>query len=389
MGCHRSSLARIRRSVILLAVALLAVFLVACRGSREAQKAGPIDGYQDDVSMLTREYSRFHGKPLRDPELEQQFQMAGDLVAQRNHPAAIEILEKVAKRAAVPVVFNNLAALYAAMDDRTRAINAYREALARDAEYRPVRDTIERLNHFSLNEASPVRKEIEPNNNEAEANVIGFNRPAEGEITVGDTDSYKFVLPEPPRDIVQIEVENLDKGLELGVRIQDAERKKDSERVLLRAGESFKHYLSDQPNTAVYLQVFGARETVGHYRVTIHPMKAFDALEPNEDIFTARRVELGQTYEANIMDADDTDYYAFESPDDGIVAIDIKNDSPTLIPALTTFDSDRRNTGFGPDVRKPGENLAHRMEVQAHRTYYLQVWSQVHSAGRYTLTIRH
>ena len=58
-----------------------------------------------------------------------------------------------------------------------------------------------------------------------------------------------------------------------------------------------------------------------------------------------------------------------------------------LIPALTTFHPDRRNSGFGADVRNPGADLRHRLQVEEGRTYYLQVWSQSSSSGDYTLVV--
>jgi hypothetical protein len=158
--------------------------------------------------------------------------------------------------------------------------------------------------------------------------------------------------------------------------------------VTLPAGESFRRFLSEAPNTPVYLQVWGGRDTAGKYRVAVRALKSFDALEPNDDIFNARRIDFGTRYEAGIMDADDTDYYSFESPHSGPVAIEVRNESTTLIPALTTFSPDRRNTGFGPDVRKPGGSLSHTVEVEGHRTYFLQVWPQAQTSGRYSLTIR-
>jgi hypothetical protein len=87
------------------------------------------------------------------------------------------------------------------------------------------------------------------------------------------------------------------------------------------------------------------------------------------------------------MDASDTDFYSFVAPLTGLVSIEIRNRSGTLIPALTTFGPDRRNSGFGPDLRTPGENLRHKMEVREHQTYFLQVWSQGSSSGGYTLRV--
>jgi hypothetical protein len=138
----------------------------------------------------------------------------------------------------------------------------------------------------------------------------------------------------------------------------------------------------------MFLQIWGAHGTAGPYVLTLRAMKAFDAYEPNDDIYTPRRIEVGTKIEANIMDSVDTDFYSFQSPRTGTVTIDIQNESPTLIPALTTFTPEKRNAGFGPDVRTPGGNLKHTMEVVEHQTYFLQVWSQALSFGKYTLTIQ-
>ena len=74
------------------------------------------------------------------------------------------MLEQVAKVAAVPVVFNNLGVLYAEFNDRSRSINAFREALARDMDYQPVRLNLDRLKDVMALGADPVSREIESNN---------------------------------------------------------------------------------------------------------------------------------------------------------------------------------------------------------------------------------
>src|SRR5690349_24237776 len=121
--------------IVLVAGGVIAVLVVG--RARKAPEATPMSTYQHDVSLLEKEYGIFHGILLRDPEIEQQFHVANDFVRQENYTAAIEVLEKVVKVAAVPVIFQNLGSLYAAVGDRARAIAAFREALARDAEYRP------------------------------------------------------------------------------------------------------------------------------------------------------------------------------------------------------------------------------------------------------------
>ena len=56
-----------------------------------------------------------------------------------------------------------------------------------------------------------------------------------------------------------------------------------------------------------------------------------------------RAITVGSTIVANIMDANDTDFYSFVSPRTGTVSIVISNRSTTLIPALSTFFPDKRS----------------------------------------------
>ena len=74
------------------------------------------------------------------------------------------LLEQVSKVAAVPVVFNNLGVLYVELNDKSRAINAFREALARDIDYRPVRLNLERMKDVMALGVDPVTHEVESNN---------------------------------------------------------------------------------------------------------------------------------------------------------------------------------------------------------------------------------
>lgn len=380
-------LQRYRWPVAALAVALVAGGAVFLRRAG-LPPPGPLQSYEKDTSVLEKEYRLFHGRLLREPELESQFHIAAELVAAKNHMGAIDVLEKVSRTAAVPVVFHDLGLLYAAAGDRGRAVAAFREALARDAEYKPVRDAIERLRLFTTDEANPVRQEIEPNNSEVVANLIAVGRPIDGEITAGDTDTFRFITPAAPRDILELHIENVDRTLEMGIRMHDGEMTNETARVLGAPGDSLQRYIAQAPNKALFLQLWGAQKSAGKYKVSIRPMKSFDALEPNDDIFNARRIEIGATVQANIMDSEDSDFYSFQGPRDGTVTIELQNESNTLIPALTTFNSERRNTGFGPDVRKPGAGLTHTMEVRDFQTYYVQIWPQAVSSGKYQLTIR-
>ena len=93
----------------------------------------PLVGYISGTPAVSQEYLRFYGKPLNNADIESLCNRASERVAAKDYASAVGLLEQVAKVAAVPAVFNNLGVLYAELKDRARAIEAFREALARDA----------------------------------------------------------------------------------------------------------------------------------------------------------------------------------------------------------------------------------------------------------------
>ena len=132
----------------------------------------------------------------------------------------------MSKVAAVPVVFNNLGVLYAELNDKSRAINAFREALARDLDYRPVRSNLDRMKDVMALGADPVSREVEPNNNMTVANIIAPGKPVEGEIeaAVNDVDFFRVTTPPAPRDLISIEITNRSTTLAPVLKIFDDER---------------------------------------------------------------------------------------------------------------------------------------------------------------------
>jgi tetratricopeptide (TPR) repeat protein len=378
-----------RRFAILLAVLGASVLLY-----RIMRPRGPVvhrlTGYISDTGTLQREYARFQGKLLKSMEIQMQFEEAAGKVGKGDYYGAAALLETTAKQAPLPVIFNDLGILYVRLNDRSRAINAFREALARDFGYAPVRLNMDRLKGFTSNLADPVSTEVEPNNSITYANLVAVDRPAEAEITPsGDEDYFRFTTPPAPRDHLEITVLNRSQTLVPRLRIYDDDGN------LLNWGkaqhepaESLSVTISPPPNTTFYLNVSGDQASVGAYTLTIKTLKAFDRYEPNDDIYSARKIALGQQIDANIMDAEDTDFYSFESPRDGTVSIDIQNRSNTLVPALTTFTPDMRTSGFGPDVDRPGGSLHHTILVQIGQTYYIQVWSQGRTSGDYSLKVQ-
>jgi hypothetical protein len=348
-------------------------------------------GYIASAQDMTQEYQHFYGKPLNNAEIDRAFELANQRVRAKDYSNAVVLLEQVSKVAAVPVVFNDLGVLYAELNDKSRAINAFREALARDMDYKPVRLNLERLKDVMALGADPVSREVESNDNMTLANIIAPGKAVEGEIeaAVNDVDFFRVTTPPAPRDLIAIEITNRSKKtLAPVLKIFDEEtRITNWGKIGQEPGSSLRQIIAPPPNTTLYLQVSGYGSSAGAYTLLVQPLKAFDNYEPNDDIYHAARITLGTTITAGIMDAEDTDYYSFVSPRTGTVSIRIANRSATLIPALSTFYPDMRSSGFGPDVRTPGLHLRHTLEVQENQIYFIQVWSQQNTMGDYSLTI--
>jgi hypothetical protein len=347
-------------------------------------------GYVTEVSALRTEYSRYYGKPIEESILEGRFRQAGELISNRNYPGASAVLETLSRKAALPVVFSNLGVVYSALGDYARSADAFRETLARDSDYAPARQFLRATKSIPPNSADPYTREVEPNNEARTATLISLGVTASGEVTANtdDVDYFRVVTPAAPRDLVSVELTNhsIDFAPRLHVYGENLRLLSWGEKTG-HSGDSVQVEGGPTPNSALYISVSASDGHSGVYVLSVKPRKAFDRYEPNDDIMSSRRITMGEEINANIMDADDTDYYSFQSPRKGTVTIEIRNHSDTLIPGVTTFNTDRRNMGFGPEIRKPGQGLHHTIDVEKDRIYYIEVWSQAGSSGGYTLRV--
>jgi hypothetical protein len=347
----------------------------------------PLPGYIEDSSKVEAEYLNFTGKVL-DPAATAQFGHANQLMRGANYINAAMVLEAVAKDIPVPVVFNDLGVLYARIKDGPRALRAFRDALVRDRDNATVRANIKRLN--MPESVDPGATELEPNNDDTQANAIWIDHPVRGSITptIGDVDCFWFITPRPPRDRVSVTVVS---QAPLIPRMRIYDRAGNLAAGLKEAtgpGVVLRFDFSPPPNTLYYVQVEGASGSGGAYSLTASALRAYDVYEPNDTIFTPTRIALGQNVEANIMDRDDTDFYSFVSPVAGSVSIDVVNHSDTLLLGLGMYGTDLHSSGFAPDPKKPGDSIHQSMPVEANRLYYVQVFSKDNTAGPYSLAVK-
>ncbi len=356
----------------------------------------PLPGYIEDTSKVEAEYLTFTGKVL-DPATTAPFDRANQLMRTGAYANAAMVLETAAKDIPVPTIFNDLGLLYGKLKDGPHALAAFRDALARDHDNAAVRANIKRLN--LPDSVDPGATELEPNNDDTQANAVWLDRPVRGGITpsVGDVDSFWFITPRPPRDRVSVAVitcENSDQScpaatLTPRLRIYDqAGNLVTGLKEGTRPGSNVRFDFSPPPNTLYYVQVDGVSGSGGAYALTVSALRAYDVYEPNDTILTSTRIAMGQNVEANIMDGDDTDFYSFVSPVAGAVSIDVVSHSSTLLLGLGMYATDLHSSGFAPDPKAAGDAIHQSMKVEANQLYYVQIFSKDQTTGPYSLVIK-
>jgi len=347
----------------------------------------PLAGYITDTTKIEEEYLTFTGRSL-DPSATTQFDRATELMHAGNYGNAAIVLEAAAKDIPVPAVFNNLGVLYSRIKDGQHAMRSFRDALARDHDYAPVRANLKAM---KLSETlDPASNELEPNNDNTQANPVWLERPVQAAITpsVGDVDCFWFITPRPPRDRISVAVVSQSATLIPRMRIYDQNGNLVTGlREASSPGAGVRFDFSPPSNTLYYVQVDGVSSSSGNYALTVSGLRAYDVFEPNDTILTATRIAPGQTVEANIMDSDDTDFYSFISSVAGTVKIDVVSHNDTLQLGLGTFAPDLHSMGFAPDP-KAGEAIGHELKVEANQLYYLQVFSKSDTTGPYSLVVK-
>jgi hypothetical protein len=366
----------------------------------------PLD-FVSKTEVLDQEYLKYFGMPVPDSQpavvlgqrkqgervggdrIHGAFRQAGALAGRHNYPGAAVILETLTRDAPLPVVFSDLGILYSILGDSARSAEMFREVLVRDNGYAPAREFLRNAGNIPVNGAEPHSREAEPNNEYRTANLIAMQAPVAGEVVASadDIDFFRIVAPPAPRDLLAIELTNHTSTFVPRLHVYGGDmRLVGWGEKIGQPGESLRVVGGPAPNSNLYISVSAGDSNGGNYVLTVAPLKAFDSYEPNDDIAMARRIGVGQDVSANIMDSEDSDYFSFVSPREGTLKIAIRNRSESLVPALTVYDSDHRNMGYGPDVKKPGLDLEHAINVQKDAVYYVQVWSPAGS-GAYTLRI--
>jgi hypothetical protein len=301
-----------------------------------------------------------------------------------------KLFEQVASAVPVPAVYTNIGSLNAEKGDIQAAHQAYVQALAKDADYKPAQQSLQTLARFDRATVTRVdAQEAEPNNDFNHTNLFKVGSKIAGAISdSADQDFFQFNTTSGPRDYYQVSLNNGSLTLFPSIRVYDANRQKVGECV---SWESVAHVgcaFSALAESTYTVQISGNAGTAGGYDFVVAPLKSYDSFEPNDDFPQAKAISLGNTIDANIMDFSDMDFYLLKTAGSGsgLTAI-VDNDSTTLQPSVLVYDGNRQT------IRNctSWEAVAHvecAFPVQPQGTYYVQVGGNQHTAGKYKLTVK-
>ena len=163
-----------------------------------------------DVTVIQNQYQTATGQQLSDPATIELIRSAVNLAKAKQYAESKKLFQQVAAKVPVPAVFNNIGALEAESGNLQGAQQAYQQALAKDSDYKPALDNLQKLTSVEQPKATSVTgQEAEPNNDFNHTNEMLIGSKIAASIGEGsDTDFYQFKTPAGPRDIFEGMVEN-------------------------------------------------------------------------------------------------------------------------------------------------------------------------------------
>ena len=233
-------------------------------------------------------------------------------------------------------------------------------------------------------------QELEPNDDVLTVNLIELGKWITGTIgSQKDADVFAFKTPPTYRDHFRIELENRSTTLEPRIELFDADKASLGEVHQTTKGADLVYPFVGAPDRRYMFRVsnyYGS--SVGAYLVRVVATKAYDAHEPNDDIFSARSIATGAEVKAAIMDRGDADFFRVEAGGGAQeLTVDIKNASTTLRPAIGIFDAAKTSIG-GRHTATAGGDVSYAFKVQPRAAYYIRVGDYyADAAGAYALTV--
>ncbi len=377
-------------AVVALVAAVIGVFKTFS-GSQDTKTPGNFT-LVTDVTVIENQYQEATGRPLTDANIKDLVRSAVNLAKAGQYEASRKLFQQLASTVPVPAVFNNLGALDAEKGDVQGAREAYQQAVAKNADYQPALQNLKKLATIEEPHPTGVKgQEHEPNNDFNHANEIAVGDKITASIAdASDTDFYQFKTSSGPRDIFQVSVENGGITLYPYVAVYDGNRHKIAEtnQYLREALAQLDSPFSAQSGSTYYVQVSGLAGTSGSYTLLVRPLRRYDTFEPNDDFPEAKSISPGSTIEANIMDANDADFYQVKAGGTGQLTARIDNGT-SLYPYVAVYDGNRHKIAeTNQYLREALAQLDSPFSAQSGSTYYVQVSGLAGTSGAYKLTVK-
>jgi len=236
--------------------------------------------------------------------------------------------------------------------------------------------------------------EQEPNNMILQANVAEMGTSIAGVIEPrDDLDFFKLQYRDAKkrRDIVAVHLENHSTTLQPSERLYYEDKSVARDWMGANAvGADFDFSFSAEPGKSYYVAVASSySNTSGKYTLSVVPQKAYDQYEPNDDAFTAAPIKFGQTFEANIMDGSDVDWYRLSGINAKTVTVRLENQSKTLQPSIRVHNADKSVARDWATPNAEGADLTFSFPAEPGQDYFVVVAASYGgSAGKYKLTTR-
>lgn len=323
------------------------------------------------INVVEREYREKTGEAL-PPEVRKQIEQALQMLQQKRYDDGIPLLREAAGKVQVPSLLADLGTALALAGKGAEAESVYSQAASADPSNELVAQGRQLLANFT------------GNNTVLTAAAIPMGTAVYSTLLDNDADFFKFRTPAGPRDYMRVTLRNRSTTLGTYVGARDAAKAPIGE-TSGAAGADVTYLFPSTPNSEHYIEVKPHYSGGGAYSLTVEPTRSFDEWEANDTILTAREIEAGGTIEANIMDAQDQDFYKFRARA-AKTSITVDNRSGTLGVRVAASDGDK--APIGEAAGSAGANVRYEFETKPGDTYHLQIAPNYSGGGAYALTVK-
>ena len=324
-----------------------------------------------DITVIEGEYKSKTGQEL-PAEVRQRLQQAQTLIEQRRFDEGLPLLRQTAESLQLASVFGELGTALALAGKKGEAEAAFLKASSADPNNRAA---IQGRRFFD---------DAISNNTILKATKMSLGEVVSSNVFDGDSDFFQFVSPDGPRDYLRLRLTNQSTTLHPQVTIFDGEKSR-LNGISKSDAADLELLFGVMPSQTTYVQVSPFYSGGGSYSLKVEPAKAFDEFEPNDMITNAKPISTDKSFDLNILDEKDADYFSFQAKSEKVLIL-VQNQSTTLHPMLVIFDSQKSKI----DQRQAAEaaDLRYELNASVGTTYYIQVSPNYSTGGKYGLTIQ-